>query len=127
MLSRNRKSIAVGATLFVVGQLIAAVLVAKAGNSSGGGILANGGWLLVQLSSYIGAALAGAVAARLAVDRPIGIGVLAVLVGTSMFLVPAIATGRQDITSAILAPLMFAFFAWLGALLGAYTRTRSGT
>ena len=127
MLSRNRKSIAVGATLFVVGQLIAAVLVAQAGNSSGGGILANSAWLLVQFSSYVVAVLAGAVAARLAVDRPISIGVLAVLVGTAVFLVPAVATGRQDIASAIMAPFMFAFFSWLGAIFGAYTRVKSGT
>jgi len=126
MLSRNRKSIAVGATLFVVGQLIASVLVAQAGDSSGGDLLSNGIWLFVQFSSYVVAILAGAIAARLAVDRPVGIGVLAVLLGTAVFLVPAVATGRQDIASAILAPLMFAFFSWLGAIFGAYTRANGG-
>lgn len=126
MFSGNRKSLALGAALFVAGQLIAGVLVARASTSSGGGALANGGWLLIQFSSYIIAILAGAVAARLAVDKPIGIGVLAVLLGTAVLLVPAIATGRQGFASAMIAPVMFAFFGWLGAVFGKYTRAKGG-
>ena len=127
MLSGNRKSLAVGAALFLTGQLIAGVLVARAGTSSGGGTLANGAWLLIQFSSYIIAILTGAAAARLAADKPIGTGVLAVVLGTAILLVPAIATGRQGFASAIIAAIMFSFFGWLGAVFGKYTRAQGGT
>lgn len=127
MLTGNRKSIAIGAMLFVAGQLISGVLVARSGDSSGGDFLSNGAWLFVQFSSYFVAVLAGAVAARLAVDKPISIGVLAALLGAAVLLVPAVAIGRQGIALAIIALIMFAFFSWLGAIVGAYTRVKGGT
>ena len=77
--------------------------------------------------SYIIAILTGAAAAHLAADKPIGTGVLAVVLGTAILLVPAIATERQGFASAIIAAIMFSFFGWLGAVFGKYTRAQGGT
>ena len=99
----------------------------QAGDSSGGGTLANASWLLIQFSAYIVAGVAGGIAARLAAERPTQTGILAALIGYTLLLVPAILTGRQSLASAVIAFVMFALFAWLGAIIGAHRTVKRGT
>jgi hypothetical protein len=126
-MTRNFKPLIIGVIAFLAGQAIATYVVYSAGSSSGGGTLANAIWLTVQFAGYLVAVIAAALASYSARENRVWAGVGAVIIGAILFALPGIIGGRQSLPLILMALAMFGFFAWLGAIIGAYAAKRRGT